>query len=242
MERIASVRSLIAGFNWVGFYSVDASATNVALMPKSIKGESLHRKGADGARRAKSWLEGTSRARVSWVNPDKGAVAKLTRYWPQDGEPFSFDLFGTLQTEELNQHGVIDNDGFYAEVKNYTSASDLGTHYSEYLAKCYVMLLLKDPFADHFMWISWHPHNVKTWNELCTAGTVSNAVMRDRKRIFDPTLSDEQALAEGDSDLCEEVAKRLWLIILSEKQETLTLSEHNLGLIRADEVKRSSVR
>ena len=46
-----------------------------------MSGEATHAKGADGARRAKAWLEATTRVNVHWVNPDPVAVEKLTFSW-----------------------------------------------------------------------------------------------------------------------------------------------------------------
>jgi hypothetical protein len=68
-------------------------------------------------------LESTSRVEACWVNPDKGAVGKLTFDWPHGGQSFSFDLGGRLR------YGSFDGQLFYAEVKKYSNASDLGTLY-----------------------------------------------------------------------------------------------------------------
>ncbi|MEJ1155156.1 hypothetical protein [Microbacterium marmarense] len=39
-----------------------------------IEGESAQAKGADGAQRAKRWLESTTRVNAQWVNPNPPAA------------------------------------------------------------------------------------------------------------------------------------------------------------------------
>lgn len=92
-----------------------------------IKGESAQAKGADGAKRAKRWLESTTRVNAHWVNPNLPAVEKLTFAWPHGGQTFSFDLGGTLK------YGDYDGHMFFAESKNYDAPNDLRVHYSQFL-------------------------------------------------------------------------------------------------------------
>src|SRR5665811_770180 len=109
-----------------------------------MQGEAAHEAGRDGARRAKSWLEATSRVDACWVNPDEGAREKLTFAWPQGGQAFSFDLGGRLR------YGKFDGQLFYAEVKNYTTSSKLPGYYREFLAKFYVAYKTSPAYADNF--------------------------------------------------------------------------------------------
>lgn len=197
------------------------------------QGESLHDLGREGARRAKQWLESTSRVDACWVNPDKGAVEKLTFEWPQGGQPFSFDLGGKLR------YGAFDGKLFYAEVKKYSKALDLGTHYKDFLAKCYVAYLGAPRFADNFMWVSWAPHAATSWDELTTAAKVRESVVANAHRIFSPA-GDVDALV--DDDTCAAVAERLWILILSDKQEELVPAVEHLGLIHQHEMLKAADR
>ena len=144
-------------------WSDEGSGTSFLAMP----GESLHEVGRDGAIRAKRWLEATTRVDVPWVNPDH--VAKLSFPWIGKGT-FSFDLGGTLRG------GDVHGQEFFAEVKRYTNASDQGSLYREYLAKCYCAYQCSPARCDHFMWITWHPFSVTRWTRLCTAKEVEDAV------------------------------------------------------------------
>ena len=192
----------------------------------TVTGEGIQAKGADGARRAKLWLEATTRANVPWVNPDSVAVPKLTFRWPDDSGSFSFDLGGTLIGGELA------GQEFLAECKNYENASDQGSHYSAYLAKCYVARSTRPDRGENFMWITWSPFATRTWSELVSTDRVKAAVLKECRRVL--RVDDKNALAALDEQLCKDVASRLWIIVLSEKQEKhLVLSLRHLGLIRA---------
>jgi hypothetical protein len=112
---------------------------------------------------------------------------------------------------------------FYGEVKKVTSEAGQGTQYREYLAKCYRASKVHDqPY--HFMWITWHPFNVGIWQQLCEFSSVKAAVK----------ASKEEYCGDGDIDdtLCGQLATRLWLIVLSDRQETLTMSDEMLGTLR----------
>ncbi len=147
-------------------------------MGSAIKGEALHDQGRDGARRAKRWLDATSRVDACWVNPDNGATQKLAFDWPQGGQSFSFDLGGWLR------YGSLEGQMFFAEVKKYPSSSDLGQHYKDFLAKCYVAYRQRPQYTDHFMWVSWAPHAATRWDSLTTAQEVFDAVVAQGRRIF----------------------------------------------------------
>ena len=196
------------------------------------KGETLHAKGADGAARARRWLESTTRVNASWVNPQPEAVPKLTFSWPHGGEDFTFDLGGTLLRGKF--HGQM----FFAEAKNYTSLSDLGVLYREYLAKCYCALMERPGYCDNFMWIAWHPHLVTHWTDLCTAEYIGVAVVEHAQRVLGVPPATATPLV--DSAHCEDVAKRLWLIILSERQEELVVSPEHRGLIEKFEIEKAA--
>lgn len=195
-----------------------------------LQGEAIHEVGREGARRAKRWLEATSRVDACWVNPDRGAREKLTFDWPQGGS-FSFDLGGHLR------YGDFAGQQFYAEVKNYAAVSNLGAHYSDFLAKCYVTYQALPSYADHFMWVSWTPHRITKWASLTSAEEVRLAVIAHAERIF-PADADPEAAVDGD--LCTRVSERLWILILSQKQEQLVPSVEHLALIQAREMEKAA--
>ncbi|WP_236561137.1 hypothetical protein, partial [Streptomyces sp. F-3] len=131
--------------------------------------------------------------------------------------------------------GEFDNNLFMAECKKYASPGDQGTHYLSYLAKCYVILSQQPNAVDHFMWITWCPFNVYDWNKLLTPEWVTKAIEKHSEDIFGD-------LPPGDIDksinheIVHEVAKRLWMIVLSDKQEKLVISREHRALIQAHEI------
>ena len=209
---------------------VFVASTRVRIMTR-IEGESAQAKGADGARRAKRWLESTTRANAQWVNPDPPAVSKLSFKWPHGGQNFSFDIAGYLRYE------TYDGQMFFAESKAYAAPGDLATHYSKFLAQCYVAFLDKPGYCDHFMWLAWSPHSITDWPHLTAAEYVRKHVIKHRARVFGV---DGEAEAEGlvDDDVVSAVASRLWLIVLSEKQETLVITREHRGVIERHEAER----
>ena len=189
-----------------------------------IQGEAAQAKGADGARRAKRWLESTTRVNAQWVNPDKAAVGKLTFEWPHGGQTFSFDLGGIMK------YGKFDGQMFFAESKNYDAPNDLAKHYDKFLAQCYVAYRAREAYCDHFIWIAWSPHSISKWPELRSEAAVRDALITNRVRVFnEPNKANAAAMI--DDPTVTAVAERLWLIILSEKQEQLVISAEHRGVI-----------
>lgn len=191
-----------------------------------MSGEQAHDKGRDGALRAKRWLEATTRANVPWINPDSVAVPKLTFPWADpDEEPFSFDIGGTLIG------GEVANQEFLAESKNYANANNQNSMYNEYLAKCYVARQLRPDRCDNFMWITWAAFGTTVWSDLMSADRVRKAVLNECRRAL--AVEPNDAESKINDSLCADVASRLWVIVLSERQEKhLVLSAEHQGLIR----------
>jgi hypothetical protein len=195
------------------------------MVGAAVGGEGTHHLGIDGANRAKRWLEGTTRVLHTWMNPED--AVKLRFDWATTGT-FTFDLGGTFWGEELH------NKNFYAECKKYKAAGDQGTEYKKYLAKCYLALEQRPEMCDHFMWITWAPFSVTSWPDLMTAEYVASSIESDvALRIR--TIGESVALP--DKDHCADVAKRLWLIVLSDKQEVLRLSDDERGLVVSNRMK-----
>jgi hypothetical protein len=185
-----------------------------------MTGETLHKLGADGVRRAKLWLEATTRAQVPWINPEPNAVPKLEFAWADSGT-FSFDMGGFLVG------GQLDTQEFLAECKLYKSAQDQGTLYKEYLAKCFRVWQTRPDRGQNFMWITWAPFAANDWDKLCSSERVALSAKDFATKLG---ISDGQDVTET----CNEVAQRLWILVLSEKQELhLTMTKEHEAVVRA---------
>jgi len=151
-------------------------------------------------------------------------MKKLTFGWPYGGQTFSFDLGGTMK------YGDFDGQMFFAESKNYDAPSDLAEHYQQFLAQCYAAYQDQEAWCDHFIWIAWSPHAISKWPKLRSEEVVREALIENRLRLFDEADKDKAAtLIDGPT--VSAVAERLWLIILSEKQERLVISAEHRGVI-----------
>lgn len=186
-----------------------------------MSGEEAQLTGFDGLRRAKEWLEASTRVKQSWTVYDTGLRELLEFEWPFEGQTFSFDLGGKLRGDEL------EGQMFLAEIKNYKYESDLPVHWRRFLASCYVARSRKPERCDNFMWISWAPFQAQKWHEHATPETIRKSLVHldNRKRLFD-TLEEDTAKALIDESLVADVAPRIWMITLSEKQETLVIGRN----------------
>ncbi len=186
--------------------------------------------GAEGARRAKRWLECTTRANVRWVNPSPVAVRKLTFQWV-DGRSYSFDLGGVFLGDDL------EGQEFLAESKYYKSAQDQGTHYRRFLAGCYRAYVLRPERCDNFLWISWSPFNVNSWTEIRDAAYVRKAVLEH----WEKAVGGDAETAQGPvvDEVCKVIADRLWMILLTKRQESLVPSLEHLSIIRAHDTRKA---
>lgn len=199
----------------------------------------MHRRGADGARRAKRWLDATTRTKASWTNEDEVSASRMEFRWPSSGqEPFSFDVGGILAG------GDVENHLFMAEVKYYSS-DGLGRDYDDFVAKCYLARRDHPRSADQYMFLTWHPFRVKTWTRLESEQAVLFGLAVNHHRAFgSPDERAEPCFGPGtwsgeahracphmDMDVVRDVATRLWVVVLSEKQEGLVISDDDRALV-----------
>jgi hypothetical protein len=175
----------------------------------AMTGEEIQEAGRIGAHRAKVWLEATTRAQAPWYNPV--GAAKLKFSWAKTGT-FSFDLGGLLRGEDLA------GQEFLAESKYYKRAHDQTSLYREYLAKCYRAFSILPQRCDVFMWITWSPFMVTKWDQIRTPEFVEACVLAHHDKALSASSEDDHNV---DSEICKQVADRIWLIFLSAEQERL---------------------
>ena len=179
-------------------------------------GEVAHEAGREGVQRAKRWLERTGRVDVYWTAYEHPSMLAVTR---PGGNDRSFDLGGVIRGGDLDSHQL------FAEVKNYRSAGNQPEQYGDYLANAYCKMLEGRERLYQFMWITWHPFNLKKWVTLCETPEVREQVSKRQPEWLGSDTS-------VDEELCDLVADRLWLIVLSKKQEQLCMSNEMLGDLR----------
>ena len=188
-----------------------------------MAGEDSQDTGREGLQRAKHWLDLSTRVRRSWAYDDHTLAEMVHFDWPYatgQEKQFSFDLGGDFRGEPL------DGQSFLAEVKNYRYESNLPTHFRDFLAKCYVALGSKPARCDNFLWISWSPFQAQSWHKHATTENVRRSLIHNanRKRVFGVD-KEVDAVAKLDVELMANVASRVWLIILSDRQVMLVPTE-----------------
>lgn len=198
-----------------------------------MAGEGQHKVGEDGVRRAKKWLEATTRVHSSWTVYDDRQVSRLTFDWPHHAEPFSYDLGGILFG------GEFDKDLFLAESKKYAGDQDQGKHFDKFLAQSYVALRDEPKLADHFMWITWAPFRVTTWSKISHPEKIVHALVKVqpyRTWVFGEGVSEDEAASLVDQKIVDNLSSRMWMIVLSDRQEKLVISNEDRGLIMQNRV------
>ncbi|MFJ1934276.1 hypothetical protein ACIOGZ_16680 [Kitasatospora sp. NPDC088160] len=122
-------------------------------------------------------------------------------------------------------------------MKNYQQPSDQGTQFDEFVAKCYVACQNGHLLSDHLMWITWAPFRANAWSQLDSPKHVETAVLLHHERVFGTA---DRASAESaiDPEIVAMVASRLWLIVLSEKQETLVPLKDWEAIVAAELIRK----
>lgn len=167
-------------------------------------GESKHGLGQVGVLDAKTWLERTARATVTWTV--YSAPTKVSFDWP-DGSQFSMDARGHLLVDEIDGHA------FLAEVKNYSGVGDQPQEFASFLAKCYSIVAQRPDEFERFLWITWHPFSQTKWSNIAAPTEVASAASAE------PHLS--LGTKQPSDQVCELVAKRVWVVLMSEASQTL---------------------
>lgn len=192
----------------------------VPALTDDVPGELLQKLGEEGARRAKLWLDATTRVTSTWSVYDKFGVARLQYPWPEGGRSFSYDLGGIFFGGDLHQQS------FLVECKKY-STENQGNHFDKFLAQSYVTLANHPQLADHFIWITWHPFRLGKWNELASEDNISDALVKERSRLFGDDVSEPDARNLIRQEIVTDLVDRVWVIVLSDKQETLVISRED---------------
>lgn len=190
-----------------------------------LTGEQIQQLGNHGSQRAKRWLEATCRAEVKWNNPSTGikklqfSKAGAAAGSTAQGDFFSFDLGGNFLG------GDADGEVFLAESKKYATAADQGVEYRKFLSKCYRVEAGAGNFYDQYLWITWAPFLVTSWDQLLTTAYVESAVTGDDSCKYIALGADPYDPSIGGA-----VSKKLLIVVLADGQEVV-LSLHGDELL-----------
>lgn len=193
----------------------------------SRSGEDSQDTGLVGLRTAKVWLDRTTRVSMTYTNQQRGFKDLLAFPWPHGNQgTFTYDIGGSFAG------GNLDNQTFVGEVKKYKREGNLPEHFRDFVAKSYVAYRFAPRRCDHFLWISWAPFQAQKWDEHCTYEKVVSSLSHRENITRSLGLEPgDDALPEIDHQAAAEVAGRIWLITLSDRQDDLNLLDKHYSEI-----------
>ncbi|WEV74492.1 hypothetical protein OZX74_02855 [Bifidobacterium sp. ESL0798] len=208
-------------------------------------GEQIHELGEMGAYWAKRWLDKTTRAQVTWVNPSS-LPTQLTFPWKKKyknkSPDFSFDLGGLL-CGDGDEGESKKGQQFVAECKRYSSGRDQNSQFTEFLAKCYCARI-EAPRSTHvFLWITWSAFGVTNWSKLHSSESIQKALIKYREQalgVSDEAMAQKVLDTSENQKIIKDLSKNIWVIVLSDEQiKYLSLSEEDKALIIGNRAKES---
>jgi hypothetical protein len=174
--------------------------------------ETSHVAGQRGVQKVKQWLESTTHVALPWSVYDHPAMTTLPRL---DGAKKVYDLSGYFLG--ANRRPI------FIESKHHFTEGGQGVAYPEYLANAYSTtsksLLDGVDTGREYMWVTWHPFLQSRWSKLTATEEIHVALRRYPEVLNGSSIEEE---------LVRKVASRLWLVVLSKRQEELSLTREEL--------------
>jgi hypothetical protein len=191
--------------------------------------------GREGVARVKRLLEGTLRFSLpynAYQHRERVTLTMLT------GHLETYDLNGDV----LNEHGQ-ERTRLFIESKNVDGAGSQGLEFKRFLAQAYSATRhpidqgLPDPKYE-FMWATTCPWKGDGFRRIATADEVSGAVEWDKTRDPDELLMGRKMAKvvpddhNIDHELVRTVATRIWVWVISERQDEMILSAQMRGWLQ----------
>ena len=191
--------------------------------------------GRVGAKRVQRLLEATLRFRLpydAYQHKERVSLRMLTGHYE------TYDLNGDHLDEDAQEVTRV-----YVESKNLAGAGNQSWEFTRFLAQAYsaTKSVIDDSSMDpkyEFMWATTCPWKGDGFRQVASWEAVKQAVEQEAAR-------DETVLVAGkkwpkvvpdgcvpDDDLVRTVAERIWVWVISDKQEKLSLSGKMRGWIR----------
>ncbi|MEU4801197.1 hypothetical protein [Actinosynnema sp. NPDC023587] len=177
--------------------------------------------GRRGVMRVKQYLESTTYLQMPWTAYDHGKLCLLQKL---DGNKKQYDLSGFFLGDRRFP--------LYVESKKYTTPGGQGTAYDEYLANAYSITAraIKEDMDQEieFMWITWHPFRLNHWTRLMDFDYIKEAVLKRPDVLGEIDSKPPEEVV--DENICRQVSRRLWMVVLTERQQELVLSPEEVKL------------
>ena len=170
--------------------------------------EENHELGRDGVFLFKRWLEATTYLDLSWNAYGSAALCEVRHM----GGVKTYDLAGMFLTDGMPPVVV--------ECKRYQYVGGQAAEFEEFLAIAYGTSIwersngMRDKNRN-YIWATTHPFSQTNWSKLTTPISVEAAVKKYSQYVGD---------APFDHSLAQILSERIWLLVLSEKQEQIMLT------------------
>jgi hypothetical protein len=177
--------------------------------------EATQMKGLEGALAVKRWLESTTHLELPFNAYEDEAQCTLMRL---DGDRKCYDLSGFFLTGARRPVVV--------ESKNYSGVGNQSGDYIEYLANAYSTAVcdlksIGDTRRQYF-WVTTHPFSQTKWPQLTSHHELRQALLAH------PSVLNGESI---DEELLRMVASRLWLFVMPERYDALSLTRDELQLV-----------
>lgn len=173
--------------------------------------EGLHDVGRDFLIKTKQYLEATLVIDVPWtVYHDNG----MTVLQGLDGKAHAFDALGMLKDGAKRP--------IYIEAKFRTKSSDINSEYDDFVAEsfsCYVKEQWRPNFDPYFMFVTNRPFKTEDYHKLTQTAYLAS---------FLSNLKGKYGVNQATSDQVEAFKDRLWLVIWSNRQDLMCVSDPSL--------------
>lgn len=193
---------------------------------KAVQGEDHQKKGAESEKAILRWLRMTTRVRTFYERNSELTRGLLIYKWPFATTTFSFDFGGEFRGED------IDGQCFLAESKGHGTSANLPKEFRKFLGQCYSVAAHSPTPPSHYLWVSYSPHGTGKWESITSTDEVKSAILHSDniERIFGTDKPEE---AKVDHDAVQLIATSIWMVIYSDRLQTLNMEMEHYSLIQS---------
>jgi hypothetical protein len=181
-----------------------------------VDAEEVQELGREGVAAIKQWLEATTFIELNWNVYEDPAMCVMVC---ADGSRKKFDLVGAFIGNR--------RDPVVVECKWYTTTASQHKHFKQFLAIAYSSTVREtiDRGADpkrEYIWVTKHPFQITEWTTLATESKILQS------------LEDNVELLAGEpinEDIVRKIAERVWVLVMNQKQEEISLPNDELMLV-----------
>lgn len=186
-----------------------------------MEAEETQEHGRKGVALFKRWLESTTYIELEWNVYEKPNYCTL----PLLNGTKKFDLVGNFLGSNQRPLAV--------ECKRYSSKGDQPAQFSRFLAEAYSATLFETKvrggdIAREFIWATTHPFDQSKWSKVHSHTAVKSAVENNPDVLGDHTSPSFDLSSFISDDTIRTVADRIWLLVMNEKQDELSLTQDEL--------------